>query len=167
MEAEPSEARSAPPGGSTAQGLQPAPMPLEVGATIPSHEISAVPSGPMKVMALVLRDPNPIHFDPLALRRLGLPERPINQGPNNVGYVLNALTAWADDPGAVEAFHVRFLANVLAGDRVVTGGRVTEVRSDGDDRVATCSIWLDRGPEAEQDRVLQGTARVRFRGVRG
>lgn len=167
MEAEHPETPVERPGGSRPRERKSAPMPLEVGAAVPSREICAVPAGAMKVMALVLRDPNPIHFDPLSLRRLGLPERPINQGPNNVGYVLNALTAWAGDPGAVEAFHVRFLANVLADDRVVTGGQVTEVRDDGDDQVATCSIWLDRGPEAEQDRVLQGTARVRFRGARG
>ena len=167
METEPSEVASARQGDPTSGLSQPASPRLEVGVAIPALEISAVPTGPMKVMALVLRDPNPIHFDTESLRRLDLPERPINQGPNNVGYVLNSLTAWAGDPGAVEAFHVRFLANVLAGDRVVTGGQVTEISGDGQDQVVTCSVWLDRGPGHDQDRVLEGTARVRLRGARG
>jgi acyl dehydratase len=135
-------------------------MTPEVGTLVPAWEIESVSPEPMKVMALVLRDPNPIHFDAVSLRRLGLPERPINQGPNNVGYVINMLLAWAGDPGALEAIRVRFRANVLAGDRVVAGGRVTDVEHRADGVHVTCDVWLDRG----EVRVLDGTARVRWAG---
>lgn len=134
-------------------------MTPRIGTSLPTWELDPVPAGPMKVMALVLRDPNPIHYDTEALGRLGLPPRPINQGPNNVGYVINLLLRWADDPEALEAIRVRFRGNVLAGDRVVAGGQVTDVRDDGDDQLVDCEVWLDRG----EDRVLDGTARVRLR----
>ena len=133
-------------------------MAPEVGASIPAWEIGNVSPEPMKVMALVLRDPNPIHFDVTSLRRLGLPERPINQGPNNVGYVINMLLDWVGDPGALRSIRVRFRANVLAGDRVLAGGRVTDVHRDAEGAVVTCDVWLD----GDDGRVLDGTARVRW-----
>ena len=51
-------------------------------------------------MAAILRDPNPIHFDP-ATRDDGEPNLRINQGPLNVGYIANMLTNWAG-PGSIK-----------------------------------------------------------------
>ncbi|TQC42599.1 hypothetical protein EEB14_47995 [Rhodococcus sp. WS4] len=62
---------------------------LAVGDVIPEHHV-VVRADAMKPMALLLRDPNPIHWDAGALRALGLDERPINQGPLNVSYTLMA-----------------------------------------------------------------------------
>jgi acyl dehydratase len=84
-------------------------------------------------------------------------DRPVNQGPTNMAYVCNMLTAWTGDPGSVRRLQVRFLGNVFAGDRVAAGGVVTGIREDGGNRLADLDVWLERSPE---DRVLAGTATV-------
>src|SRR5262249_33541710 len=93
-----------------------------------------------------------------AVESLGLGDRAVNQGPSNVGYVLNML-ATLDERVSVERLGIRFLANVFAGDVVLAGGTVdrrTGVAASAA-RLA-CSVWLDveGGP-----RVLEGDAVIR------
>ena len=52
---------------------------------------------------------------------------------------------------------VRFMANVLAGDRVVAGGVVTALRDEDGVTVADCEVWLERD---DGTRAMQGTAVV-------
>jgi acyl dehydratase len=124
---------------------------------LPEWVLEEVPAEKMKTMALLLRDPNPIHWDVAAVQRLGMGDKVINQGPNNMAYVINMLVDWAGDPAALRAIKVRFMANVFAGDRVVAGGTVTAVREEGGERLADCEVWLDRNGE---ERALTGTATV-------
>ncbi|MYB25554.1 MAG: MaoC family dehydratase [Acidimicrobiia bacterium] len=115
----------------------------------------------MKTMAALLGDPNSIHWDTDALRRLGLGERPVNQGPNNMGYVADMLADWAGGPENLRRLKVRFAGNVFAGDRLVAGGRVTAVRTSPEGQLVDCDVWLTRdGAET----VLNGTATVLLAG---
>ena len=117
----------------------------QVGDELPPRTIDSVSAERMKTMAVVLDDPNPIHLDPAAAEALGLGDRVINQGPTGVGYLLDMLAAAF--PGAtVRKVELRFLANVLAGDKVVAAGRVAAVEDDE----VTCELWLDveGGPRA-------------------
>ena len=132
-------------------------MNVEVGAELPPFVVEAVPVAAMKTVAALLHDPNPIHFDVDSVRALGMGEKPVNQGPTNMAYVINMLVAWAGDPAAVRALKVRFLGNVFGGDRVAARGVVTGVREAGGERLADLDVWLER---AEDDRVLDGTATV-------
>ncbi|WP_028066419.1 MaoC family dehydratase [Solirubrobacter soli] len=103
--------------------------------------IESVSAERMKTLAVVLDDPNPIHLEG---------PRPVNQGPANLAWVLDMLREAL--PGAqVLRVDVRFLANVLARDRVIAAGRVESVQ----DGRATCSIWLDVDGGT---RVVDGTA---------
>lgn len=129
------------------------------GTTIPEFRLRPVEPEPMKVMALLLRDPNPIHWDVATVQHLGLGDQPVNQGPLNVGYVLNALIAWAGAPSAVRTFTARFLGNVVAGDEVVASGVVTGLSEAAGRQLAHCDVWLDR---ADGVRVVQGTATVQL-----
>lgn len=116
-----------------------------------------VEAGPMKVFSVIMADPNPIHFDPEFVARIGRGDRPVNQGTLNMAYLLNAVIAWlgGDDAAArVKAFTCRFAGSVYAGDEVVAGGEVTAVEPDG---TATLSLWLDRDGG---ERVLSGTAAI-------
>jgi len=71
----------------------------------------------MKLLALLLRDPNPIHLDPDAAAAVGLGHACVNQGPANLAYALTHVTA--QHPGAtLTAFDARFRATVVAGDVV-------------------------------------------------
>lgn len=133
-------------------------MSARAGDAIPVWELSCVDPEKMKLLAALLRDPSPIHLDRDAVRRNGLGERLVNQGPSNLGYVQNMLIAWAGGPDRIRAMSMRFAANVFAGDRVVAGGRVIAV-ADG---LADCEVWLDafRPGEGAPVRALAGTATV-------
>lgn len=122
------------------------------GDSIPELRVMVEPA-PMKPVALLLRDPNPIHLDPRTVQRLGLGERVINQGPVNAGYLWEMLTRWLGDVARVRTLDLRFTSNAYAGDRLIAGGEVT---STGDG-VATCAVWLrtDQGRD-----VVVGTAEV-------
>jgi acyl dehydratase len=132
-------------------------MTVDVGTELPAFVVDPVPIEAMKTVAALLRDPNPIHFDAGAVAALGMGDRPVNQGPTNMAYVCNMLTAWTGDPGSVRRLQVRFLGNVFAGDRVIAGGVVTGIREEGGNRLADLDVWLERSPE---DRVLAGAATV-------
>ena len=133
------------------------------GDALPEWRVT-VDAGAMKPVALLLRDPNPIHWDVQVVHRLGLGDRPINQGPVNLAYVINNLIAWTGDAGSIRQLSVRFLENALAGDVVVAGGTVTAVHHDdsGTSQIAECEVWLDR---EDGTRLLQGSAAVRAKGT--
>jgi acyl dehydratase len=131
---------------------------IEVGTPIPPLVIESVPLEPMKTMALILHDPNPIHWDVDSVTSLGLGDRVINQGPTNQAYIFNALINWLGDPTAIRSMKVRFRGNVYAGDRVEAGGEVTAIHEENGETLADCDVWLD-GPNG---RVIAGTAVVRL-----
>ncbi len=128
---------------------------VQVGDDIPSWTMESVDPARMRTMAAILRDPYPVHWDRDGNAAIGLPGRVINQGPLNLGYVVNMLLAWAG-PACVRRLSVSFGRPVLDGDRVTAGGRVTEVSISDDERRATCDVWLDRDGE----HVVTGTAVV-------
>lgn len=112
----------------------------------------------MKTMAAILQDPNPIHFDVEAVRELGLGERPVNQGPTNMSYLINLVSRWAGGPDTLRRFQVRFLGNVLAGDRVVCTGTVTAL----DTQAGTADLELEA--KVGDNPVLAGSATVALPG---
>ncbi|WP_202796381.1 MULTISPECIES: MaoC/PaaZ C-terminal domain-containing protein [unclassified Pseudonocardia] len=113
----------------------------------------------IKIMALVLRDPNPIHFDLDAVRSAGLGDREVNQGGVTMAYVINMLAAWTGSRAAVRNVDCRFSANVFAGDAVDVGGTVTAVREADGRHLVDCEVWADRG---DGTRAVGGTATVEF-----
>lgn len=130
---------------------------ITVGAQVPEWVVESVPAEPMKTMAFVLRDPNPIHWDVDAVVKAGLGDRVINQGPTNQAYVMNALIEWLGDARRLRSMKVRFRSNVYAGDRVTAGGVVTSVREVDGEHVADCDVWLKK--EDGSDAIV-GTATV-------
>jgi 3-hydroxybutyryl-CoA dehydratase len=115
--------------------------------------VESVSAAHMADLAEVLDDPNPIHLDRDLVRRLGMGEREINQGPANCSYVVNMLRA--EFPGATIAkLSFRLLGNVFAEDRVVAAGEVLE-EHPGE---IVCRVWLDVDGRG---RVVEGTAVIR------
>ena len=115
---------------------------VAVGTQLPELELLVDPEK-MKVMAALLADPNPIHFDTRALAALGMDQRPVNQGPLNMGYLQTMLARWAGGRDRLIDFRVRFQGNVLAGDTVRAQGVVTAINETARGRVATCDISLE------------------------
>ncbi|WP_420433192.1 MaoC/PaaZ C-terminal domain-containing protein [Candidatus Poriferisocius sp.] len=125
-----------------------------VGDELPRLAIEAVDAEKMKTMAALLADSNPIHWDVATVKELGMGDQPVNQGPNNLGYVMNMLGDWAGGAERIQQIRVRFLDNVFAGDRLEAGGTITAV---GDDGTVDCDVWLARDGTHP---VLAGTATV-------
>ena len=131
-----------------------------VGTEFPHYDVGIVDAEKMKTMAVLLQDPNPIHWDVRAVGRLGLGYKPINQGPNNMAYVVNALVSWFGDIEKFRNLKIRFIANVYAGDRLTVVGSITGVDEFEDDVLATCDVQLLRGDIENSDIVLAGQASV-------
>ena len=117
---------------------------MKSGDPLPAHRYSADPAA-MAKLAVILRDPNPIHLDPAAAAAAGLGDRVINQGPANLAYLLNMLTA-TFPTHRLKQIESRYLANVASGDVVEAGGFVESM----DDRriVCQCSLTVIDGPAA-------------------
>jgi acyl dehydratase len=130
---------------------------MTVGTDLPPYEVASVSAEKMKTMAALLSDPTPIHWDVATLQALGMGDRPVNQGPLNMGYVMNAVTAWAGGPASLRRLRVRFLGTVLAGQHLRVRGTVAAVREEAGERLADCDVVLE---VVGGDPVVSGTATV-------
>ena len=131
-------------------------MDVSIGTQLPPWSHGPVDPEKMKIFAAIARDPNPIHWDRAAVAERGLGERLINQGPVNLGYLVNMLLAWTG-PESLRELRVRFTSNVFDGDVVVAAGVVTAIREADGERLADCEVWLDRG---DGTRAITGSATV-------
>lgn len=131
-------------------------MDVSVGDEIPGWVMESVSAARMRTMAAILRDPNPVHWDPELVEKIGFGRRTINQGPLGLSYMVNMLHAWTG-PRSVRRIVMTFPRVVLDGDHIVARGRVTAIREENGKRLADCDIWLERhGSEPP----LAGTATV-------
>jgi acyl dehydratase len=130
---------------------------VAVGEELPVYDLPAVSPEKMKTMTALLSDPSPIHFDVATVRALGMGDRVINQGPLNMGYVMNAVAQWAGGPDRLRRLKVRFLGNVLAGDHVRVRAVVTALREEENLPLAECDVVLE---VVGGDPVVSGTATV-------
>jgi len=128
---------------------------LRPGDEIPPWTMDSVDPARMRTMAAILRDPYSVHWDREANAALGLAGRVVNQGPLNLGYIVNMLLAWAG-PSCVRRLTVSFGAPVLDGDRVTARGHVTSLDTVDGERRATCEVRLER----DGADVVTGTAVV-------
>jgi len=126
------------------------PTTVSVGTQIPAFVVEQVSGDHIRMLALLLHDPNPIHFDVAAVTAAGLGDREVNQGGATMAYLYDMLIAWAGSRRCVRSLQCRFLANVFAGDTVVAGGVVTAVRDEPGAREVDCDVWVDieRGARA-------------------
>ncbi|SDC71977.1 Acyl dehydratase [Geodermatophilus telluris] len=130
---------------------------MTVGTELPVYEVASVSAEKMKTMAALLSDPTPIHWDVATLQALGMGDRPVNQGPLNMGYVMNAVTAWAGGPGSLRRLRVRFLGTVLAGQHLRVRGTVSALREEDGVRLADCDVVLE---VVDGEPVVSGSATV-------
>lgn len=123
---------------------------MKVGDELPPLTID-VGEAEIAELAAILRDPNPIHLDPAAVRAAGLGDRVVNQGPANLAYILNMLEA-AFPLHRLDSLESRYLANVRAGDRAEAGGAILAIEDDTID----CEVWL----KVEDKVAVGGKARL-------
>ena len=126
-------------------------MTLAAGSALPEFVVSSVDAARMKLVSALMRDPNPIHFDPEEAQRLGFGQRTVNQGPLNIAYVLNMLAAAAGGTENIKSLKLRLTGNAFAGDRLMAGGRIVSVENGR----AACEVWLEREGHG---RIAEGAA---------
>ncbi len=107
-----------------------APSKLSVGQRLEPFVIESVDPEPMKVMAAILEDPNPIHYDTAVTSALGMGDQPVNQGPTNMTWLLECVQRFAGGSDKVKSVSIRFLGNVLGGERFEVSGEVTAIDED-------------------------------------
>jgi acyl dehydratase len=105
-------------------------------------------------MAALLDDPSPIHYDVEVVRSLGLGDAPINQGPMNIGYLVELVCRVGGGPAALRRIAVRLQGSVFAGERVECTATVVSV--DAESGLAE----LDLRATADGRDVLSGTATI-------
>jgi hypothetical protein len=127
----------------------PSPQPGDVLETIIVEHIDP---WPMKVMAALYDDPNPIHFDLETTQALGRGDRLVYQGAAGIALMLEPAIRLAGHPEAVRSYDVRLLGNIYAEDRVETGGKVLGV--DLTANTATLDLFARVGGAD----VIRGTA---------
>jgi acyl dehydratase len=130
---------------------------IVVGDNVPPWGMPDVRPERMRTTAAILRDPNPIHWDPVVTRTRGLDGRVINQGPLNVGYVANMLMAW-QGATCIRRLRLRFPGAVFDHEHITARGLVAEI--DDEAGTVTCDVWLER---PDGSRPVEGTATVRRR----
>ena len=69
-------------------------MNINVGDSIPDWVMPSVSAERMRTMAAILRDPNPVHWDPDVVEEIGYGRHTINQGPLGLSYMINMLHSW-------------------------------------------------------------------------
>jgi acyl dehydratase len=138
-------------------------MNIAVGMPVPAFTVHHVSGEHIRMLALLLHDPNPIHFDLAAVAAAGLGDREVNQGGATMAYLYDMLISWTGSRRSIQRMQCRFLANVFAGDTVVAGGVVTAVRDSpggGEGpggREVDCDVWVDIENGA---RAVSGSATV-------
>ncbi len=129
--------------------------------TIPSLAVE-VQAEDIEVIMDVMEDMNPVHVDEALAHSLGL-RGCVNQGPSNLGYVINMLIDWAGFPEAIRHLNVRFHSISCPGDHLEARGVILELFSEGESCLARCSVELVRllGLVGEgTELILRGTAIV-------
>ncbi|WP_342661776.1 hypothetical protein Rruber_05616 (plasmid) [Rhodococcus ruber] len=127
------------------------------GFTLPPFVVDPVSGEHIRQIALILDDPNPIHFDLAAVAAAGMGDREINQGGSTMAYIIDMITAWTGSRSSLQRIKCRFRDNVRAGDTVTAGGVIREVLGTGATRRALCDVWVDR---SDGRRVIDGTVIV-------
>jgi acyl dehydratase len=113
----------------------------------------------MKLVAALLQDPYPPHYDPRRAEELGYPGL-LNQGPANLAYVLQPIVRQLDAPSDIERFDTRFHDMVFEGETATATATVKkkEPNDDGGGLVEF-SVTLTKGND---ETAVDGTVSAIF-----
>jgi acyl dehydratase len=127
----------------------------DVPHKLPDWTLAEVDAEKMKILALLLADPNPLHFDPSVASRLGIAEGPVSQGPSTMAMLANLVRS-AFPHGRLTRLHVQFRDSVVAGQQVRAHGRVVASELVPEGKRVRCEMALDAAGRV----ALQGDAEV-------
>lgn len=114
---------------------------LSVGQELPplSKSVNTV-NITMYIAAVWLMDR--IHFDyPFSVERRGLPNI-VAPGNMACDYYVQLLTDWAGESGALRKLSVQYRNFMVPGNTLSCGGKIVELRQDGDAGLAELELWI-------------------------
>ena len=126
---------------------------LSEGDSLPTRTIESIRRDDTKLMAALLQDPHPPHFDSERCAELDFPGL-LNQGPANLSYVLQPIYEALESPADLRSVDVRYQEMVFTEQTVSAEAVVEEKRIDGGVGVVTFSVELKT---AADDVVMAGT----------
>lgn len=97
----------------------------------------------MKLVAALLQDPYPPHYDPRRAEELGYPGL-LNQGPSNLAYILQPIVRELDSPSKLASFDMRFHDMVFEGETVTVTATVEEKTATDDGGSVEFSVVLSK-----------------------
>ena len=103
---------------------------VKEGQELPELKTGPVRGDSLMIMADMLQDPNPIHWNLEYAKSRGLKEV-IQQGTLNMVPFYSLLERWCGDSMYIKEVKCRFLGNVFKGDIVTTYGTVRSVVKGG------------------------------------
>jgi acyl dehydratase len=111
---------------------------VQVGDELPTLE-RVVTREDVKEYADASGDDNPLHQDDDVAKAAGFPGV-IAHGMFTMSHLATCIVRWTGDVSALAKLRVQFRAPVLAGERIVAGGKVLDVQTDR--RTATLDVWV-------------------------
>ncbi|WP_255197616.1 MaoC family dehydratase [Halorarius litoreus] len=112
----------------------------------------------MKLIAALLQDPYPPHYDPRRAEELGYPGL-LNQGPANLAYMLQPIVRELGAPSDLASFDTRFHDMVFEDETVTVTATVEEKRPADDDGLVEFSVVLAK---ENGETAVDGTVTARF-----
>ena len=110
---------------------------------IPSFIVPSVRVVDIETVMEVMEDLNPIHVDEELAKSLGL-RGCVNQGPANIGYIVNMFVNWLGDPTAIKNLQFRNYSISCPGDYLESRGEVLQVDNSVSPPLLHCSFALVR-----------------------
>lgn len=97
----------------------------------------------MKLVAALLQDPYPPHYDPRRAEELGYPGL-LNQGPSNLAYMLQPVVRELGAPSDLASFDVRFHDMVFEGETVTATATVESKTASDDGGIVEFGVVLTK-----------------------
>lgn len=132
---------------------------LALGDELEPRIVEDVRGEDMKLIAALLQDPYPPHYDERFAEELGYPDL-LNQGPVNFSYLLQTVARHLEKPSDVRSYDLQFRDMVFAGDTVVATATVADKRTVDGDGLVEFDVALAR--ESDDSVAVEGTVTARL-----
>lgn len=116
---------------------------LSEGDELPRRTILELSGSDMKLLAAVLQDPYPPHYDERRAEEMGYPGL-LNQGPANLSYMLQTVVRQLEAPSDLRSFNVRFDDMVFETETVTATATVADKRVEDGEALVEFEIELGK-----------------------
>ncbi len=116
---------------------------LSAGDQLEPRVVDDVSGQDMKLVAAILQDPYPPHFDPQAAEARDYPGL-LNQGPANLSYLLQAVVRELESPMNLRSLDVRFHDMVFEGETVTATATVEGKELVDGEGLVTFAVALEK-----------------------